>query len=527
MALNSRRSEADTHTVKVSFRAASIRLIVGIALVAGLFVVSPSQVAQAAEPTWWNAGYSGRQAVTIQTKDAIGAGYSVSVTFDHQAMVAQGQSRSDGEDIRIVRWNGTGWDGEQDRVVAVGSSWNTTTTTLYFKTSSALGSGAFDRSYYLYFGNATPAASLHNADNVYLLYDDFNDNVINTSKWTTFGPAGSVVEQNGRMELRAATSADTSYGFFATTGSIHGYFSESTFSIVNQLAASSNLWSGAAGLVERDGLTHRANNIVYRDLSYNTTVLGPSTLTGNTFAGQRLGAAIASDDSAYYWENGVLKGHATTLSGISTPLYFYRPQAATNVGDFLVTFDDIVIRKYVNNEPATVLDGNAVTKLTVVVDPILTFTVHGRTVPGDCNGATMTRPATSTAVDLGSINTVAASSAQDIQVATNAANGYTVYLRRTQPLQSSADTFADVTGTEATPVAFPATTEAFGYSTDGVATFATNKWAGITDTNQQVASVVSGPTDTTSCVAYQVRADSTTIAGNYTSTVLYTAVPSF
>ncbi len=464
--------------------------------------------------------------VTIQTLDALPTGYSVSITFDHQALVAQGRSRSDGEDIRIVHWNGSGWDAEQDRVLAVGSSWNTTNTSVYFKTSGALSASVFDRSYYVYFGNASPSASLHNPDIVYVLWDDFNDGTLDAAKWHLTGASPGVVvsETGGKLQIAGAPDAahmETQIGVETNLVMPTEYLAESTIagSLDSQVLSSSKIAVGTD-----DGeMVIQNKQWSYWQSHTGWVHVAPTNIVQQSISPTRVATSRTSSAVSAY-ENGSTVATRSVQHTYPHARYTYAPEntAYTNT----VTFDDIVIRKYVNNEPITVLDGVSATTVSANVDPVLTFDVNGRATPGTCNGATMTSITSSSTIDFGSVVSGVRSGAHDLHVITNVANGYTVSIRKTQPLQSVSHAIPDAPGSATTPLTFPST-EAFGYSTDGASQFATDKWAGITNTNQATATQTSGPRDDIHCVAYQVRAGATTLAGNYNTTVIYTVVPTF
>ena len=73
---------------------------------------------------------------------------------------------------------------------------------------------AGDTILYLYYGNPN-ATSVSNGDNTFVFFDDFNDNSLNTSKWTVVSGGGSatVYEQNNRLEI----SSDGSNRAYART----------------------------------------------------------------------------------------------------------------------------------------------------------------------------------------------------------------------------------------------------------------------------------------------------------------------
>ncbi len=169
------------------------------------------------------------------------------------------------------------------------------------------------------------------------------------------------------------------------------------------------------------------------------------------------------------------------------------------------------------------------------VDPTLTFTVNAVGAAQTCNGATSTAASTATTIPFGTVSSAAnAVVCQDLQAATNATNGYTIYARYTSaPTNALAQTIASTSGTNTSPSAFPAAgTEAYGYTTNdatlGTGTpgrFISNLWAAMTTTNSELAYESSGVTSTTYRVGHQVGVGPTTRPGTYTTTIIYTCTP--
>jgi len=89
-----------------------------------------------------------------------------------------------------------------------------------------------DNYMYMYYGN-NGASSSSNPDGVYLFYDDFEDSIINTTKWEygTNGSGGNVVETNGRLNIStiygqhggAWARSNSSYKTFTNNISIEKY----------------------------------------------------------------------------------------------------------------------------------------------------------------------------------------------------------------------------------------------------------------------------------------------------------------
>ena len=176
--------------------------------------------------------------------------------------------------------------------------------------------------------------------------------------------------------------------------------------------------------------------------------------------------------------------------------------------------------------------------LSLTVDDTLSFTVNAVAAGQACDGvASTTAASTATTIPFGTV-TAAANGVvcQDLQAATNATNGFTIYARYTaKPTNALAQTIADWTGTNAAPTAFSAPgTEAYGYTTNdaslgtGTANRFTNPaqgWAAMTTSNAEIAYEAAGVTATTYRIGHQVGVSLTTRPGTYTTTIIYTCTP--
>ncbi|MFW9897371.1 MAG: DUF2341 domain-containing protein, partial [Candidatus Thorarchaeota archaeon] len=123
--------------------------------------------------SWFNKNWSYHKKITVTSSSVtIPSDYAVFLNFDHESLVNAGKSRVDGDDVRIVYWNGSDWK-ELDRMLDPGSSWNSSSTKIWFKTQVAIAVSSFDNNYYLYYGNTLAGSPPTNSDNIFLLYDDF------------------------------------------------------------------------------------------------------------------------------------------------------------------------------------------------------------------------------------------------------------------------------------------------------------------------------------------------------------------
>jgi len=201
------------------------------------------------------------------------------------------------------------------------------------------------------------------------------------------------------------------------------------------------------------------------------------------------------------------------------------------------TYDDATCATNpVDNTTVQFINTNGST-LSLTVDNTLTFTVNAVAGSSSCNGATSTQASTATTIPFGTV-TAAANQivCQDLTASSNATNGYTVFARYTaKPTNALTQTIVDWTGTNAAPTTFSAAgTEAYGYTTDdatlGTGTagrFASNKWAAMTTTNDEVGFEASGVSTGTYRIGHQVGISNITRPGTYITTIIYTCTPVF
>jgi hypothetical protein len=192
-------------------------------------------------------------------------------------------------------------------------------------------------------------------------------------------------------------------------------------------------------------------------------------------------------------------------------------------------------------------------EITAAVDTIFTFTVTGVNAGLTVNGATTTGATGSTTIPFGTLQAgQATTTAQDLTVTTNAANGYYVTVQVDGPLQSStgADIDSFSQGADTTqPIAWAAPSATIGqentYGHWGITSddadttrdagdeFGSNEWAAAS-TSPRVVMSHDGPANGTGTgegttrVGYQVEISSLQEAGDdYSATLTYVATPVF
>lgn len=347
----------------------AISNLVTVLVVVSMMIVATPTPSSAAGPSWWNASYSFRVNLAVTTTDATASGYSVGVTVNHATMVANSQALTSGNDLRVVYFNGTSWT-ELDRLVDPSSSWNNASTKIWFRTQTAIGASTTNTSYWLYFGNPAAASPPANGNNIFDVYDDFSGGSLNTSKWWTYEPEGSVDAAQGGGKLNLSGTASNTHKYdVVQIGTMNGYSnSAGGFAVESTLATSAtlgantqNTWKAFAGLYSPQ---------LYLDRSRSTSLsvghrnsgtfypLGSTTMTGATITSTRLKTTFATSGTSTWWENNTLRATRTsTPSDGGTALLGFGP--GTEDEFFDVSFDDVWVRKFVATEPTVAINNSA------------------------------------------------------------------------------------------------------------------------------------------------------------------------
>lgn len=166
------------------------------------------------------------------------------------------------------------------------------------------------------------------------------------------------------------------------------------------------------------------------------------------------------------------------------------------------------------------------------VDPSLSLSVadDGATfLNGDSGGTNVT--STATTIPFATLVPGAAKySTQTLTVGTNAKNGYSLYVNDTAQLKTAAnDVFTDQSGTFGSPAVFSGTSSvsSIGVAGDGSVSFSGAKFAAIPQTATIIHTNGSPTASQATHVEYKIEASNTQAPGSYTTTIMYTAVPSY
>ncbi len=139
-------------------------------------------------PGWANPDEPFRRRIDVDAGSVDApTGYTTSLALDHASFVTEDLSTPGGDDIQVWYHNGAVWS-ELHRVLDDDSAWNATDTTIRFRTHELITANDTG-SYWLYFGDDTPAAPLDDPSEVYLTVEGFDDGTLGVFEDRTGGTA--------------------------------------------------------------------------------------------------------------------------------------------------------------------------------------------------------------------------------------------------------------------------------------------------------------------------------------------------
>ncbi|MFW9893511.1 MAG: DUF2341 domain-containing protein, partial [Candidatus Thorarchaeota archaeon] len=321
--------------------------------------------------------YEFSKQVTITSgSELVPAGYSTSVTINHAALVAAGKSQIDGDDIRIVYWNGLSLV-ELDRILDFDSSWNSATTKIWFRIQTDIPAYSSDDQYFIYYGNPTITNPPNDHANVFQFYDGFESGDL--SAWN-----GSYTDTGDTLIVLNTPLIPVHSGSYAVRGSVdnvaaaqamvwkdfsdksnlfarvHFYlpagFSTTDHVTIMQFIDTSTGWQNQLSVTIRDDMTlYMWNDVFDEAYGYGTT----STISEGSWHTLDMQAKISDTaGEARLWLDGNLEIEETGVNlgteGIDkfcTVFYWASPQTEPNT----VIADDAFLRPYVSPEPTRLI----------------------------------------------------------------------------------------------------------------------------------------------------------------------------
>jgi hypothetical protein len=329
-----------------------------------------AKVSVIAPRNWWNLDYNYRRQVSIVNNIAstFGSGYSVCSTVNTSSLVSSGKMLSNGNDLRIVYWNGS-FLVEIDRDII---DMNSGSTQVWFKTRADIPASGTDTNYYMYYGNPSAANPPANKSNVYDFWDDFDDGSVDAA-WTfsqTGAASGSCSESGTVVVLNATTSGDlwdTSDNFLFL--SISRSYDVLVESYTSSWGGSHDTWSKMGGVQLRQSLDANSKNRIMSPVysfvgatnSYRLSTGGSTNeQTSSTQPKYCRLSRVGGTSRAWYSTDGVswteLGSQISFSGGLSNPVRLGIHLAGLSSSAHWVEVDWFKVRKYVNPEPSTSLD---------------------------------------------------------------------------------------------------------------------------------------------------------------------------
>ena len=199
--------------------------------------------------SWWNDSFGLRSNLKVSAPAAgmINEQYSVKLTVDHAALVAENKSLPEGQDFRLVYYDSECQWVEIDRIVDPQSSFNSNNTELWFATYNAIEASSVDENYFIYYDHNLAANPLENAQNVFIDFENF-DQIPAANKFMMQQNGAGISYAGGDLVI-AATTDDSNrtmeFGLIRTEPYPAGTRIDSAVSLT---LPGSNTWKMASGL---------------------------------------------------------------------------------------------------------------------------------------------------------------------------------------------------------------------------------------------------------------------------------------
>jgi len=314
------------------------------------------------ESTWWSSYWLYRREINITNTftSPVSQNYSVKLVLN----TTGNNFLANGNDVRIVLFNGTNWV-EIDRVNETG--FNSSATEIWFKLQSNISVGGYNDSYYVYYGNPAAGSPPANRSKVYLWFDDFNrldttDITINSS-YTKIGGATWNITGN-QLVVSNASSNITKLLVAALGSAVDDVDMEIQFNVTSVsggnnsrlgLSQKMNATGGGYSAIIHNATSGR-NLTLYNDVGiwgatvgFNITVntsyymkYQTINVTGNLTARSKVW--LANDTEPLGWNvtgNYSTNNRPDGYVGVTGP----------NVGGNIVYYDNLQIRYIIPQEP--------------------------------------------------------------------------------------------------------------------------------------------------------------------------------
>ncbi len=280
--------------------------------------------------------------------------YAVAVTLDTQALISQGKLQAGCEDLRFTDENGRDllpyW---------IESGCGTISTNLWVKVAAISG---VSKEIYVYYGNTVaPAAS--SGPSTFLLFDDFNDDSLNSDLWTaSVGGTGIFSESGGNAVLHTGAGLSSNAEILGKSR----FGPNVAMRFRANLSAYQNYDHKVMGFLDGNiGYSPPSANGVYfrgednnfqtqTSISTGATPSVPLNFYNFSYPTYSLWDIKWLASAVTFFRNGSLfSTHASRIPGSTLPHFGLNTHSLFTPGAALdMNLDWVFIRQYVDSEPA-------------------------------------------------------------------------------------------------------------------------------------------------------------------------------
>ena len=283
------------------------------------------------------------------------ASYSISLTFDHAALVMAGRSLPDGSDVGVVTEGA-----DVDRVLDPGSTWNASDTRIWFRCSPPVAAGATNTEHVLVYGRGARTPQ-EDRSAVFVFWDDFEAGLgrwqIRGGTWNTGATAvhggASALEMAG--PLAGANRWIVASDVTETDVAFEGYWriTSDSGSDLGQGIRAGGVTSPSHYLVN---LEQTSGLVLAKDSASGFAALSSHVASPVANAWTRVAIAIAGQSARLFVDGAQVLPAAggldvgTELATGSVSLYLF-----TLGNNQRWSVDDVFVRRYVDPEPVASL----------------------------------------------------------------------------------------------------------------------------------------------------------------------------
>ena len=290
--------------------------------------------------SWWSDTYAYRQPLSIRNVDQLASrDQTIRIELNHSALVAQNKSRADGNDMRLIYVEDDCSLSELNIVKDPESSWNSNDLALWTKLSKDIDTNASDSSYYLYYGNPLAQNPRYNPEDIFMVFEDFEQNQLNDANRFNLNQNGDRLSvEDSALVISGSTDTDnqfTAFGMGLVRSVPVNTVMNASISVVNRGSAG---WKAAIGLAGTLFLIDDAKARYYDPTPpANFVDLSNEIFTEQTYSNYPVQFKITPDQIAFTGAGDVLIERSIAVNDFS-PYFSFSPDAVVQNFEYRVHY---------------------------------------------------------------------------------------------------------------------------------------------------------------------------------------------